>query len=107
MGSILINKRPGSLDIKPASQTKPVRINNFIYLSEGASNSYLIETTDGNILINDRTKHISDISYEPNQGFLINNKNFDEFIDSTNHVKKNDNYILKFKTYVNYIFVKK
>ena len=52
MGSILINKRPGSLDIKPASQTKPVRINNFIYLSEGASNSYLIETTDGNILIN-------------------------------------------------------
>ena len=52
MGSILINKRPGSLDIKPASQTKPVRINNFIYLSEGASNSYLIETTEGNILIN-------------------------------------------------------
>ena len=52
MGSLLINKRPGSLDIKPASQTKPVRINNFIYLSEGASNSYLIETTEGNILIN-------------------------------------------------------
>ena len=52
MGSILINKRPGSLDIKPASQTKPVRINNFIYSSEGTSNSYLIETTEGNILIN-------------------------------------------------------
>ena len=52
MGSLLINKRPGSLDIKPANQTKPVRINNFIYLSEGASNSYLIETTEGNILIN-------------------------------------------------------
>ena len=52
MGSLLINKRPGSLDIKPASQSEPVRINNFIYLSEGASNSYLIETTDGNILIN-------------------------------------------------------
>ena len=52
MGSLLINKRPGSLDIKPASQTKPVRINDFIYLSEGTSNSYLIETTEGNILIN-------------------------------------------------------
>ena len=52
MGSILINKRPGSLDIKPANQTKPVRINDFIYLSEGTSNSYLIETTEGNILIN-------------------------------------------------------
>ena len=52
MGSLLINKRPGSLDIKPASQTKPFRINDFIYLSEGASNSYLIETSEGNILIN-------------------------------------------------------
>ena len=52
MGSILINKRPGSLDIKPANQTEPVRINDFIYLSEGTSNSYLIETTEGNILIN-------------------------------------------------------
>ena len=52
MGSLLINKRPGSLDIKPASQTKPFRINDFIYLSEGASNSYLIETPEGNILIN-------------------------------------------------------
>jgi len=50
----------------------------------------------GNILINDRTKIISDISYEPNQGLLINNKNFDEFIDSTDHVIKNDNYNIKF-----------
>ena len=52
MGSLLINKRPGSLDIKPASQSKPFRINDFIFLSEGASNSYLIETAEGNILIN-------------------------------------------------------
>ena len=29
----------------------------------------------GNILINSRTKNISDISYEPNQGFLINPAN--------------------------------
>ena len=43
MGSLLINKRPGSLDIKPASQSVPFRINDFIFLSEGASNSYLIE----------------------------------------------------------------
>ena len=52
MGSLLINKRPGSLDIKPASQSKPFQINDFIFLSEGASNSYLIETSEGNILIN-------------------------------------------------------
>ena len=52
MGSLLINKRPGSLDIKPASQSAPFRINDFIFLSEGASNSYLIETAEGNILIN-------------------------------------------------------
>ena len=52
MGSLLINKRPGSLDIKPASQSVPFRINDFIFLSEGASNSYLIETAEGNILIN-------------------------------------------------------
>ena len=52
MESLLINKRPGSLDIKPANQTKPFQINDFIYLSEGASNSYLIETSEGNILIN-------------------------------------------------------
>ena len=44
MGSLLINKRPGSLDIKPANQSKPFQINDFIFLSEGASNSYLIET---------------------------------------------------------------
>ena len=49
MGSLLINKRPGSLDIKPASQSKPFQINDFIFLSEGASNSYLIETSEGNI----------------------------------------------------------
>jgi len=52
MGSLLINKRPGSLDIKPASQSRPFQINDFIFLSEGASNSYLIETSEGNILIN-------------------------------------------------------
>ena len=30
MGSLLIDKRPGSLDIKPASQSKPFKINDFI-----------------------------------------------------------------------------
>ena len=45
MGSLLINKRPGSLDIKPTSQSKPFQINDFIFLSEGSSNSYLIETS--------------------------------------------------------------
>ena len=39
--------RSGNID-----QTKPFQINDFIYLSEGASNSYLIETSEGNILIN-------------------------------------------------------
>tara|TARA_B100000029_G_scaffold508084_1_gene594126 strand:+ start:282 stop:1556 length:1275 start_codon:yes stop_codon:yes gene_type:complete len=52
MISSLIEERPGSLSIVPAHQSKPFRINDFIYLSEGASNSYLIETSEGNILIN-------------------------------------------------------
>jgi glyoxylase-like metal-dependent hydrolase (beta-lactamase superfamily II) len=51
----LTRSRPGSLDIKPASQAsgaRATRINDFIFMSEGASNSYLVTTDAGNVLIN-------------------------------------------------------
>lgn len=48
----LYRSRPGGFDILPASQTAAVPINDFIYLSEGLSNSYLVVTTEGRVVIN-------------------------------------------------------
>jgi glyoxylase-like metal-dependent hydrolase (beta-lactamase superfamily II) len=51
----LTRSRPGSLDIKPASQerdTRATRINEFVFMSQGSSNSYLVATGDGNVLVN-------------------------------------------------------
>ena len=44
--------RPSGFDIQPASQPQAQKINDFIYLSEGLSNSYLITTPEGRIVIN-------------------------------------------------------
>ncbi len=48
----LYRSRPGGFDIQPASQPAAKRINEFIYLSEGLSNSYLVRTAAGRVVIN-------------------------------------------------------
>ncbi len=48
----LYRSRPDGFQIQPASQPEAQRINDFIYLSEGLSNSYLITTPEGRIVIN-------------------------------------------------------
>lgn len=48
----LYRSRPGGHQILPASQTSATRINDFIHLSEGLSNSYLVMTPEGSVVIN-------------------------------------------------------
>lgn len=48
----LYRSRPSGFDIQPASQPEARRINDFIYLSEGLSNSYLITTPEGRVVVN-------------------------------------------------------
>jgi alkyl sulfatase BDS1-like metallo-beta-lactamase superfamily hydrolase len=50
--SPLYHSRPSGFDIRPASQSEATRINDFIYLSEGLSNAYLITTPEGRIVVN-------------------------------------------------------
>jgi glyoxylase-like metal-dependent hydrolase (beta-lactamase superfamily II) len=52
MKSALVTHRPGASAIEPANLDKAIQINAFIYMSTGCSNTYLIVTTDGNVLIN-------------------------------------------------------
>jgi alkyl sulfatase BDS1-like metallo-beta-lactamase superfamily hydrolase len=48
----LYRSRPGGFAIQPASQAAARRINDFIYLSEGFSNSFLVVTDAGRVVIN-------------------------------------------------------
>jgi alkyl sulfatase BDS1-like metallo-beta-lactamase superfamily hydrolase len=48
----LFRSRPGGFDIRPASQPEARPINDFVYLSEGLSNSYLVVTSEGRVVIN-------------------------------------------------------
>jgi alkyl sulfatase BDS1-like metallo-beta-lactamase superfamily hydrolase len=48
----LYRSRPGGHEIQPASQPEATKINDFIYLSEGLSNAFLITTPEGRIVIN-------------------------------------------------------
>jgi alkyl sulfatase BDS1-like metallo-beta-lactamase superfamily hydrolase len=48
----LYRSRPGGFDIQPASQPAAVPINDFVYVSEGLSNSYLVVTSEGRVVIN-------------------------------------------------------
>jgi alkyl sulfatase BDS1-like metallo-beta-lactamase superfamily hydrolase len=48
----LYRSRPSGFDLKPASQPEARRINDFIYLSEGFSNSFLVVTDAGRVVIN-------------------------------------------------------
>ena len=48
----LYRSRPGGFDLRPASMSQALRINNFIYASHGLSNSYLVLTSEGRVVIN-------------------------------------------------------
>jgi alkyl sulfatase BDS1-like metallo-beta-lactamase superfamily hydrolase len=48
----LYRSRPGGFQILPASMPEARRIREGLYVSEGLSNSYLINTSDGRIVIN-------------------------------------------------------
>jgi alkyl sulfatase BDS1-like metallo-beta-lactamase superfamily hydrolase len=48
----LYRSRPGGHQILPASQSEATKINDFVYLSQGLSNSYLITTPEGRVVIN-------------------------------------------------------
>ena len=52
MATPLYRSRPGGFGIQPASQSEAKQINEFIYLSEGLSNSFLIVTPEGRIVVN-------------------------------------------------------
>ena len=48
----LYKSRPGGFDLRPAQQRSARRITDFIYLSEGFSNSFLVLTDGGRVVIN-------------------------------------------------------
>jgi alkyl sulfatase BDS1-like metallo-beta-lactamase superfamily hydrolase len=48
----LYRSRPSGFEIQPASQPEAQKITDLIYLSEGLSNSYLITTPEGRVVIN-------------------------------------------------------
>jgi alkyl sulfatase BDS1-like metallo-beta-lactamase superfamily hydrolase len=48
----LYRSRPGGFDIQPASRSEARPINDFIYLSEGLSNAFLVVTSEGRVVIN-------------------------------------------------------
>ncbi len=48
----LITSRPGFNAVKPAQQTSATKINDFIYMSEGTSNAYMVTTSLGRVIIN-------------------------------------------------------
>ncbi len=52
MSSPLYRSRPGGFDLQPASMPEALRINDFIHASHGLSNSYLVSTGDGRVVIN-------------------------------------------------------
>jgi glyoxylase-like metal-dependent hydrolase (beta-lactamase superfamily II) len=52
MSTPLYRSRPGGFDIRPAFQSEAKPINGFIYVSEGLSNSYLVVTREGRVIIN-------------------------------------------------------
>lgn len=48
----LYRSRPGGFDIRPAHQTEATRVADFVWLSEGLSNAYLVVTGDGRVVVN-------------------------------------------------------
>jgi alkyl sulfatase BDS1-like metallo-beta-lactamase superfamily hydrolase len=68
----LYRSRPSGFEIQPASQPEARKITDSIYVSEGLSNSYLITTPEGRVVIN------------PGMGFEapVHKRNFDAVDDS-------------------------
>lgn len=52
MATPLYRSRGGGFDIRPASQPAATRIRDFVWLSEGLSNSYLVVTREGRVVVN-------------------------------------------------------
>ena len=52
MATPLYRSRPSAFEIRPASEDRVRRINDFIHISEGLSNSYLLSTPAGRIVVN-------------------------------------------------------
>lgn len=52
MKTELCRARPGGFEIRPASQSEAIRIHESIYMSSGLSNSYLVVTDEGRVVIN-------------------------------------------------------
>lgn len=52
MKTELVRSRPGASDIRPASQSEAVRVTGDVYLSAGLSNSYLVVTREGRVVVN-------------------------------------------------------
>ena len=50
--SPLYRSRPGGFEIQPAAMREALRINDFIYSSHGLSNSFLVVTSEGRVVIN-------------------------------------------------------
>lgn len=48
----LWRSRPDAFAIRPASQPEARRVNDFIWVSEGLSNSYLVVTSEGRVIVN-------------------------------------------------------
>lgn len=48
----LIAKRPGFTEMKPSNQKEAIKINDFIYMSQGTSNSYMLVLENSRIIIN-------------------------------------------------------
>jgi alkyl sulfatase BDS1-like metallo-beta-lactamase superfamily hydrolase len=48
----LYRSRPGGFDLQPASMPEAQRINAFVHASHGLSNSYLVSTPEGRVVIN-------------------------------------------------------
>jgi len=68
----LYRSRPSGFQIQPATQPEAQKINDFIYLSEGLSNSYLINTPEGRVVIN------TGMGFEA----PVHKRNFDAVADS-------------------------
>lgn len=48
----LIHRRPGFADMEPANQQTAIKLNDFIYMSKGTSNAYMVVTEAGRVIIN-------------------------------------------------------
>ena len=48
----LVSSRPDFFAVRPAAQSAATKLNDFIYLSEGLSNSYMIVTPAGRVIVN-------------------------------------------------------